>query len=371
MKKNLLLLAISLFFALLMGEVTLRLLLPSADQYYVWTPGMEYTFAPDKSVISGVYDEAYFKINALGMRGDEWEMADTSAYSILTIGGSTTINTYLDQQETWTYQLQNNLKNKANIEKVRVGNIGKSGLSTFHHIRQLEQLLPQYPRVDKLVFLVGINDLQLLLSRGKYDAGSEQEILQKTFMVLPDKFHPWYKRSGYWHLLRLLKHSFYTKASQAMIIDREAHSFIHLREHRKHATQLLDTLPDLNQTLATYTQHLNRLIDIAQQHKTEITFMTQPVLWTMDMPQELQDWLWLGGVGNFQEEGGTYYTSAALQKGIEQFNQTLMEVCEQRGVTCVDLYSEMVGNPAYFYDDCHFTEKGAEKVVEVLLQAWE
>ena len=86
--------------------------------------------------------QSCFVINRDGMRRNP--LPDTGFYKILTIGGSTTECLYLDETEAWPRILQQLLGG----EQVWVGNIGKSGLNTKHHIIQVEHLIHQYPGID-------------------------------------------------------------------------------------------------------------------------------------------------------------------------------------------------------------------------------
>ena len=50
------------------------------------------------------------------------------------------------------------------------------------------------------------------------------------------------------------------------------------------------------------------------------------------------------------------------------YNQELLDVCRREGVECYDLASAIPHDPLYFYDSCHFTEKGSERVAERIAQ---
>ena len=45
-----------------------------------------------------------------------------------------------------------------------VGNVGKSGHDTRHNRLQVEKLLDQYPRIDMVVLLEGVNDMRFWLN---------------------------------------------------------------------------------------------------------------------------------------------------------------------------------------------------------------
>jgi len=72
-------------------------------------------------------------------------------------------------------------------------------------------------------------------------------------------------------------------------------------------------------------------------------------------------------VGDFQaREGNDYYSAGSLASGMELYNQTLLQVCRDRGVACIDLAAALPKDTTIFYDDAHFNEAGSRRVAEVL-----
>jgi hypothetical protein len=126
-------------------------------------------------------------------------------------------------------------------------------------------------------------------------------------------------------------------------------------------------LPDLSAALAEYAKNVNKMIDVVQGKSARFIAMTQPAMWKPGLPQDLESLLWLGGVGDFQKEAGKpYYSAAALEEGMKAYNETLLRVCRERQVECLDLASMLEKDTSIFYDDVHFNEGGARKVAEAL-----
>ena len=109
------------------------------------------------------------------------------------------------------------------------------------------------------------------------------------------------------------------------------------------------------------------MIDVANEKSVRLILVTQPTLWRPDLPEDLAALLWFGGIGNFQAESGKpYYSAGALDRAMQAYNDTLLQVCRQRQVECVDLTSMLAKDTTVFYDDVHFNESGARKVAAVL-----
>jgi lysophospholipase L1-like esterase len=49
-------------------------------------------------------------------------------------------------------------------------------------------------------------------------------------------------------------------------------------------------------------------------------------------------------------------------------NDTLMAFCQSSNIKCIDLGSELPKEEAYFYDQIHYTNAGAEKISEILFR---
>jgi hypothetical protein len=70
--------------------------------YHLRTPYTIRTFRPDPDVMPGVSGSSHYRINSLGIRGDEPALG--GQYRTLCVGGSTTECLYLDDTETWVLQ---------------------------------------------------------------------------------------------------------------------------------------------------------------------------------------------------------------------------------------------------------------------------
>lgn len=333
------LLAGALVVAWLTAEVAVQALLGDKLWFHRRAPHTRATFHPTPEVMPGVSGPAAYTANSLGLRGPEWP-AREAARRVLCVGGSTTACLFLDDSETWPALLQRRLAARA---PTWVGDAGKSGYGTWHHLRFLEdeELLRQ---VDTLVVLVGINDFMRALQGRRIAA---------AFGV-----HPLYERS---RIFTVLHNAYQTRKEQRQ--DREefgsGEGYVVRRARRARAPKRAD-LPDLAGALAEYRQNLAAMVRAARHCGVEPVFATQPVLWTTAAPADAERLLWLGELPD-----GSYLATPALAVGMQAFNDALRETCAAHGVRCIDLGS-MDGEPAFFFDDCHFTEAGAAKVAELI-----
>jgi len=356
---------VAVLIAVILGEAGLRHLFSGA--YYIWPSGFHTVFKPLPEIMPGIYGESKFIANSKGIRGAE--IPAGKAYKILAIGGSATECTFLDQTEAWPFLLEKKLAGSTGLS-VWVGNIGKSGNTTRHNILQMRCLLRQFPDTDAVLALVGINDLTIALSRGPGYAAqdeSEEEMSISSFSMIPlsHRSHlPFYKKTAIWQVCKKLRYLIFSGSNRQ---DTEGRQYITWRGHRKKAKTIIDVLPDMSMPLEEYSRNINTMIDLAKERNTRLIFITQPTLWRRGLSRELENLMWLGGIGDFQkEEGKEYYSPSALAGAMKMYNDTLLDICLRRKVECVDLAGLLPKDTSVFYDDCHFNEEGSEKAAELI-----
>src|SRR5215813_2609327 len=144
---------------LVVAELVLRAWYPVPTRHYVWPPNLRIDFAPTDAATPGVTGRGRFRTNSLGLRSDE-PFADARRV-VYVLGGSTAADLYLDQEEAWAYLVQQGLNKVPGQPRTWVGNLARPSLASVHNLIHFDYLLPELPRADILVDLVGVNDLQL------------------------------------------------------------------------------------------------------------------------------------------------------------------------------------------------------------------
>jgi lysophospholipase L1-like esterase len=339
------------------------------DRHFVWSPHRTQRFRPAPGAMPGVAGEAVFRVNSLGLRGDE---PPPRGPRVLAIGGSSTECLYLDQTEAWPYLLQSQVAPAA-----WVGNAGRSGLDGRHHRLQVPILLAEVSDVRVVVLLLGANDLLRRLARdGEWrpsDVRSpavRRSLLTEAFEAGP--FRQW---EGRWWERSVLLAALGRLRGRASPEVQDAAGAVYetWRSRRRSATDLRHRLPPLQGALEEYRQNLRAIGYAARGGGARLVLATQPALWRADLPAELRERLWMGGVGRFQSEPGhAYYSAAALRQGLDAYNATLLASCtELEDATCLDLAAAVPAEGWVFYDDVHFSEAGSRLVARLLAPAVE
>lgn len=358
--------------ALIGSELVLRRFLPAPNVYRVHWPGLHAVFHPNSELMPGVSGTAHFEVCSLGVRAPRPPVA--GEIPILAVGGSTTEETMLDLDETWTQRVRRMTTAAAPLW---VGNAGRSGHGTREQLLPVHELLRTVPETRVLLLLVGGNDfLRRLAEDAAYDPGAvqradfEQITTPRAFASFPAVFRrgdPFWRRSELWRRLArgFLDLRLAWAARRAGLVQVSAVDAIAAwRDQRRHAAGFRDTLPDLGPALAEYAANLTEIVRRVRAAGAEPLLLTQPTIWRADLPPELVDTLWLGGIGDFRRPGvrADYYTPSALAEGMARYNAALLEVCAKVGAPCLDLAPRIPKDGSAFDDDMHFTEAGAERV---------
>lgn len=107
---------------------------------------------PNYSYITG--DGRIFSHNSQGFRGEEITGWFDANKRIVAIGGSTTYDIGVSNNETWTYKLE-----KFIGENIKVLNMGVPGQSSAEHVVMTSLIAPYY-KPDIILYYMGFNDLR-------------------------------------------------------------------------------------------------------------------------------------------------------------------------------------------------------------------
>ncbi len=362
-------LGLSCLFGFIFAELSLRLLWPS--QYYYWPPNFVAEFQPSPDVMPGVNAVAHFRVNSLGIRGDEWSADRSGEYRIMAIGGSTTECNYIDQDNTWPALLQDGLPRTADQRRVWVGNLGKSGYNSRDHLGYMRHVVDQHD-IDAVLILLGGNDMiHRLMADDQYDphfVQNEQEYtdwLNERFWKVPLSMRiytgPLYKRTALYQVAKEIQIKHFP-SDKAHIQDSAGKWLIKLRLMRQQAPPAAQT-PPLDTALDEFEQNVREMIQLARSRNLRIVFLTQPTIWKEQMPPNEQKMLWWGS----RRRDKAFYTTATLAHAMDLYNQRLIDTCADTDTECFDLANRVPRSLDVFYDDIHFNDPGSKLVADELI----
>lgn len=304
--------------------------------------------------LKGVSAPAVHSANKWGMRGEDPPRDWADWETIVAIGGSTTQCFHLDDHKTWPFRLQEKLR--AAHPRTWVGNAGLDGHTTRAHRLMMERVIGKI-RPKTILVLAGLNDLWLSLEEERRAGGSPYD----------NGFVEKLNRGG--ARAFLLNHS---RLCQVLYIWKRVLSgevvTLEKAYHKNwYPTPLAapeDSVPpdaELLPSLPRFRDNLLAIDSMAREWGIRAVFLTQPILYG-DGPE------WRGlEARHLWIQKQKYRISAATERRLlDVFNGQLLSLCATRGLECVDLAARMPRDSAYYYDDCHFNDAGAERVADIV-----
>lgn len=332
---------LSLIITLAAAEVVLRLVMPKSafDPRFGLRP---YQRTELQVRLPGIEPGGVLTTNRWGLRGEEPPEDWDEYLTIVTVGGSTTANYYLDDSRTWSHVLQEELRR---IEpRVWVGNGGVPAQSSALHALFVRDVLSSI-QPDIALFLVGVNDM------GSFLRGSAGE---KTYLENLGLRMWLFQHSMVLQLLYKFKATF---IEGAPVITGTVDPYFREVPMTEEEPPLPADLHDLLENPDYYRERIGRIISECRRLEIVPVFMTQPLLY-----EDTEHWRGIRECGMWHDGIDRPLSAASYWLMLETLNSDLIEVCREEGVAVFDLADVVPHSREYFYDSMHMTEKGAELV---------
>ena len=299
--------------------------------------------------ISGLDSQIVHTKNSLGFRGDQMLDDFHKKTSIIAVGGSTTECTYISDGEDWVSILGKKLKSKNN--DIWVNNAGLNGHSTYGHQVLVNQYLKNI-KPDYILFMVGCNDVE----REKYSYYDSLSTSKNSEFVSRIK-----RKSILYNLaVSFLRQKIAENRNLGLghtAIDTQNLDFVDSINHR----ELLEMKSTQEKYLKGYAERLEKLILNCRKNGIEPILITQPTL--VGFGTDPKSKIDLEKVIYCDPKGGRFYWEK-----LKLYNQITRKLSEKHNCFLIDLADELPKSTEYFYDCIHFTNKGCEKVAEVIFQ---
>lgn len=298
--------------------------------------------------VSTLYDTdkrvIYYSRDRYGFRGQYDKVEDID---IIAVGGSTTDQRYINNQDEWVRVLQRTLNTKG-LDTIVV-NAGVDGQSTYGHIKNFEHW---FSKIDGLhpkyiLYYVGNNDFYMDAGHSFDDLSLEDSVIKR----MRNGSFTYYVYRLVKGMVLAKKHGIGHKAIDFESIPTTTMPLLAAEEYESLMKGRLDA----------YAERLDALI--SKSHEAGAT----PILITQrNISHWFENGQLTGFTREFEYEGKTANSvDRHYMEGL--LNQTTMAACARHGNTiCIDLAGELEFDHKDFYDFAHNTPKGTKKVGEYL-----
>jgi lysophospholipase L1-like esterase len=370
-------LGVALMVCLILMEIGLRVFLGS-DFFYPYYPhSVSYNY-PSEEITPGVSGVSRFTTNSFGARGRE--LNGREQLKILTVGGSTTACTVLDDSKTWPAVLERLLGElMGDKELVWVANSGIDGLFSHHHLMHAKYYLPGLPHIDYVIVYAGMNDMGYWFHHKDFDP---------NYLSKPEHWNtrvgesfrwsaytpsdlPIYQRLAIWRTASRVKNAYFSKYN-AEVGDRNG-AFIQdaqlkwLQQARKMRNELKakllpeGKLENLPTALDSYESVIRQIVREVRRNGSEPILMAQAVQ-RLFMSDKERARLWMGVLN----EGEGYVSEEQSPAILDQYNRRMGRVALDEHVSFIDLPAALELGAGPFYDGVHFNDRGAAQTAKVV-----
>ncbi|MEK8023828.1 MAG: GDSL-type esterase/lipase family protein [Candidatus Hydrogenedentota bacterium] len=317
--------------------------------------------------IRGLASPAFYTTNAWGLRGTDPPLPFRNAYSIITVGGSTTMCALNDDERTWPAVMERELKSSDLFDRpVWVANAGVDGQTSWGHRVVMERVIGTI-KPDCALLMVGLNDASLCLA-GRETAGPADE-----WLVLDPRKSG--KSKLFWNS-RLLQFLWLEDRlrSRRVVPGAYAHRQIKFETATVQQGAPVDTAtPDsdllrilgLPDTIAhPYAANLREIIRAGRAMPVRMVLVSQPVLYghgACDYDGALLD-IEADGAIRWLADPQRVFRIRDLEALMMYFNRVTERVAREEGVEFFDLAARIPRRQEYFYDGIHFTDAGSELI---------
>lgn len=306
--------------------------------------------------VDGLYDSdretATYTRDAYGLRGSH---ARPSAIDMLTVGGSTTDQRYLDDEQTWQAYLEEELR--ARDVPATIGNAGVDGQTSFGHIKSFEWWFPELGlKAGLILFYIGLNDFYFDEPR-RYD-----EIVGEERVV------PWrrqlHDKSALAHVLRTVRGTFRAHVTQKINHGKVDYALVEWSE-----TPLQSSYDSLMAPyLAGYESRLRELVKRTRAMGAEPIFATSPTRnyrWNADGG--------LVGIARELDYHGATINGVDFYHMMRRLDAVTGRVAQETGVPFFDYTAALESQltDAHYYDHNHMTPAGAKFLAEAMADDFE
>lgn len=359
--KKAIFLLIGIFSSLLLGLLVLELIFGNWLRHDKWADARQLniilkqkvTYRTDNLYGSRTPTVTYSR-DQFGLRSG---CPDPKDIEILTIGGSTTDQRYINDGDTWQDALQRALNERLQ-RRICVANAGVDGHSTFGHIASFDRWLPLIPNLRPKYYLlyIGINDAGI-----RWDAHTGFDTESRP--------------RGESELKRAVRHNsalyrLYVQTREALrsLSGESSQPYARYSEHRPgaadytahHETSGVQELIQKNTLL--FSQRLSAILQKIRENGGTAICVSQPHLLAARQSGQR------AGVEDAFHFDGKVYNGLDYQLSISSINQTMRLQCPAGGGYYVDLAAKAF-EPEDFYDSVHSNPQGAARVGRYLFEA--
>tara|TARA_B110001454_G_scaffold134728_1_gene125378 strand:- start:143 stop:1237 length:1095 start_codon:yes stop_codon:yes gene_type:complete len=275
-----------------------------------------------------------------GLRGSckEPKMID-----VLSLGGSTTDQRYIEDGATFQDHIENYLSSK--YKKIFcVSNAGVDGHSTFGHLESFKRWFPLIPDLQPKIFIlyIGINDAGFRVQSNNFDLADQGKL--KNLIK---------QRSALYDLYKKMQNIYNLLTEQRAYAQHSA-GVPKIKDYTEKSSSLL-TKDLIKINTNAFANRLSMIITEISKYNAKFICISQPHLFTKNINGNL------AGIADVFEFEGKSYNGLDFYHSLDSINNQMEKQCKEAGGGYLNL-TQATFEIEDFYDPIHMTPEGVKKI---------
>jgi len=281
--------------------------------------------------------------NAYGLRDD---CSSPKDINIVTIGGSTTDQRYINFHNTYQFLLQTNL-NKSKRD-ICISNAGVDGHTSLGHLLSINEWFPLIQDFNPkyYLFYVGINDAVIIHQNKPKDQITNSITMFAKLKITENSYLYW--------LYNKLKNTFFLSDQYGILSHRKDIKNYYKYDTVKNNDNIKN---DLIQNALQFKENLSDAFKVLMKKENRIICVTQPNRFVENSK----------GIANAIKFKDKYLTSNDLNLSLEIINRNFKEICKKNMALFIDT-NRINFTDDDFYDFVHLNNKGNKKLANFLFK---
>jgi lysophospholipase L1-like esterase len=315
-----------------------------------------------KQQLPGLKSEITYERNGYGLRTADSIPGPRSpgVTRILCLGASTTDQATQDLEDTWCHRIGAGLSGRfaGPQRRFETAAYGRGGYRAVDLLAWAQDSLDAIDP-DIVVVLVGINDLAFMGGAGYRYQGLDSSLANSREVRGPKPPpSPSLARRLCPAALQLCRRLRLLREGNRGRLEWHSANLPRLREEYRNLPSVREPVrsPD---PAVEFREAVDSLVRVLQARGIKPVLLSQPTLWSAHASEEEQAALWFG----IQTPAGKVRPDGAwLSREMARYDSILEAVAAHRSISFVDLATRIPRSLEYFFDDCHFTDKGSRQV---------
>jgi lysophospholipase L1-like esterase len=322
---------------------------------------------PVRQSLPGLKPEVFYRRNAYGLRTDAAIPGPKAPGTrrLLCLGASTTDQATQNLEDTWCAKLAATLSLQLRDSGIRIesASYGRGGYRSVDLLAWAEDsLLAIEP--DVVVVLTGINDLAWNGGPGYRYQGLDSALAHSRRVRGPKPERPpGILRRACPVALQLCQRLALAVRGRPSSLEWHSANLPRLRRdyRRLPAADTMTRDPD---PIVEFREATDSLLGFLGARGIAAVLLGQPVLWSPGLGQAERDALWFGVA---TPTGSIRPSLEWLAREMERYNAESERMARDRHAAYLDLDRRIPKTLEYFFDDCHFTDRGSDRVAREIL----